>query len=165
MSTDFQLELLDGPRADVFVACATEPPVGLIEAIDECGLGAVGDLPNLPHDDDRLRRIIAGCSAVVTVPPVPEAPLRVARALALPICADVPVDLVPARSQIPAYGFFIGRLERDFAHAREAIRAAAGRAAGTASCGSTTDCIALMSRASAKELDFSSSTRHSWSRT
>lgn len=132
MSTDFQLELLDGPRADVYVACAAEPPVGLIDEIDKSGLRAIGDLPNLQHDEDRLRRIMSGCSAVITVPPVPEAPLRIARALALPICTDVPVGLVPTRSRIPAYGFFIGRLERDFAHAREAIRAAVEQAAGTA---------------------------------
>ena len=114
----------------MFVAGQHDPPAELIQRLDERGLRGVGDLPDLDPDEERLRRIMGGCAAVVAVPPVPEAVLRVADELRLPVHPDLPATISRSPERIPAYAFFIGRLERDFTQARAAVRSAVEDAAG-----------------------------------
>src|SRR5439155_21318147 len=111
------------PRVDVYLACAGIPPADLVRRCDERGLRAVGDLPDLPPDDDRVRRIMSGCQLVVAVPPVPEAVVRIAGKLGIPVHGDIPPGGKVAAGRMPPYAFFIGLLERDFSDAAVAMRA------------------------------------------
>lgn len=130
MTAGFRLEIHSDPRPDVFVTGPDGPPADLIQRLDERGLRAIGDLPGLEPDDERLRRIMGGCVAVAAVPPASAVVLRIAEELRLTVHPDAPVTLARRPDRIPPYAFFIGRLERDFAQARAAIRTAVEDAAG-----------------------------------
>lgn len=197
-SESFELEILTPERADVFVACPAggAVPWQVVRRLDESCVRAIADARDSEPDGRRVRRIIAGCSALVAVLPhrgdeacstSPELVEQVSAAaeLGLPILilreqgvracvgefggghglqlGDAPPIMV-SRGQVygPAwyvgqggfkeesclpfeqflaaalkrggrgrpYAFFVGRLERDFAHAREAVRAAVESEAG-----------------------------------
>jgi hypothetical protein len=99
----------------------------------------VGPLPGDADDAERVRFILSGCSGAVIVPPNPPAEAT-ALALEVPrltVLAGAPIDLDPfqeavlrGRGRMRPYAFLVGRLERDFRQAREAIRAAVEGAAG-----------------------------------
>jgi len=128
MSEGFRLDLLGGTRADVYLA--REQPE-LVCELDECGFSVAGDLPGLPHDDERLRRILCSCSAAIAPEPS-DTVARIAAELDIPVYANASREITPNPSRIRPYAFLIGRLERDFTHAREAIRAAVESEAGIA---------------------------------
>lgn len=197
-SESFELEILTPERADVFVAypAGGTIPWQVVRRLDESCVRAIADARDSEPDGRRVRRIIAGCSALVAVLPhradetsstSPELVEQVSAAaeLGLPILilreqgvrtsvvefggghglqfGDAP-PIIVGRGQVygPAwyaeqgsfegesrlafeqfvtaalkhggrgrpYAFFVGRLERDFAHAREAIRAAVESEAG-----------------------------------
>jgi hypothetical protein len=124
----------------------------LVRALDGDGVRVVGASPEADE------RVLGTCAGLVAVTPAGEAAIRdVRRAAALGLAVAVleepgvdagvdgsrlasPEDAVawsrarlPQQTEaIPPYAFLIGRLERDFAHAREAIRTAVEREAGIA---------------------------------
>lgn len=139
MSETFTLEIFTPAKSEVFLACDREVPWAVVRALDAAGHRVVGDLDNLESDARRLRRIMASCSSVVVPAGAASASaVRQARAVAtelqLPVLSGAPgpEDLPRVRSGggIPPYAFMIGRLERDFTHARDALRAAVEGAAG-----------------------------------
>lgn len=132
MSEAFKLDLFIETKADVFLSCADEARDELVRKLDERGFCVVGDLADLPHDDERVRRIMSSCSAVIAPEPRPEAVGRIASELGIPLHPDVTREIAPDPLRMRPYAFLIGRLERDFAHAREAIRAAVESEAGIA---------------------------------
>jgi hypothetical protein len=133
----FSLEIVAPGQADVYLAC-DEPqvPWDVVAQLDRAGIRVVGDLPGLAPDAGRLRRIVAGCAGVLAVPPAAVPPaIDGLPLLALEPGAPAGLDgflpaLRQARHPGRAYAFMIGRLERDFRHAREAMRAAVEAEAG-----------------------------------
>jgi hypothetical protein len=141
----FHLELLGAPRPDVYVSGEGETAGRLVRALDADGFRVVSAV-------DDVRRVMAECSGVAAHGLGVRNDLRVAAELGLPVAlvgaAPIPLaegfvtddadaaaawlrDRVPTGSQpVLPYAFLIGRLERDFAHAREAIRSAVEREAG-----------------------------------
>ncbi len=130
-ASQFKLDIFTPERADVYVACPPEDArfLPLVEALDRASIRAIGDVAGLVADAERIRRIVSGCAGVLAVSP-DDPELAIGVELGLPTClADDPLDgfLAAVRNahKMPRpYGFYIGRLERDFAHAREAIRTA-----------------------------------------
>ena len=131
MSEAFRLDLFSETKADVYLSCTGDLREH-VQQLDERGYCVVGDLPDLPHDDDRVRRIMSGCSAVVVPDPRPDAVTGIAAELEIPVYSDAAAEIAPEPSRMRPYAFLIGRLERDFAHAREAIRFAVENEAGIA---------------------------------
>ena len=135
----FKLEIDHGAKANVYLAASADVPWELVASLDAAGLRVVGDLPGLPPDEDRIRRIMNGCAALI-VPagdasrPEVETAARIAAELGVTQHRLRPGEVVPALERDAAfaqpYAFFVGRLERDFTLAREAIRAAVEREAG-----------------------------------
>lgn len=126
MREGFRLDLVGGTHADVYLP--REQPE-LVRELDDRGFCVVSDLPGLPHDDERVRRIMSSCSAMIAPEPS-DAVARIAVELDIPVYPDASREITPDPTRIRPYAFLIGRLERDFAHAREAIRAAVENEAG-----------------------------------
>lgn len=131
MTEDFELDISVPWKADVYVDVSNgdDVPWPDIAQLDQAGIRSIADLPDARYDDERVRRIMSGCSAVMTDQP---STMRLAEDLMLPIHDSVGavVTSVAASTRIRPYAFLIGRLERDFAHAREAMRVAVEREAG-----------------------------------
>jgi hypothetical protein len=138
----FALEICMSARADVYLLATgdAEPPWDLVRYFDEARIRVVGDLPGLKPDAERIRRIVGGCAGIVGGG---DAAACLAAEAGLPLCplsVDGGADeaaltrfcaaVVTSSPRILPYAFMIGRLERDFTHAREAIRAAVEREAG-----------------------------------
>src|SRR5581483_6857164 len=116
-------------------APADAVPWPLVEELDRAAIRVVTDLAGAPADPARVRRILRGCAGVVWagaprpaglddwLPPVQLDPRG-------GVLADFCAAVLGERARIRPYAFFIGRLERDFRHAREAIRAAVEAEAG-----------------------------------
>jgi hypothetical protein len=107
--------------------------------VDEAGICLVGDLQGPERDDARVRRIMSACSGLVMVAsqePSPEVlrAMSIGTDLGIPIHEVRPDDAVPdLKSDVNPmrpYAFVVGRLERDFTLARQAIRVAVERDAG-----------------------------------
>ena len=130
MADDFELEIFAPSRADVYVDVSDgNVPWSVVEQLDQSGIRSIGDLADADPDDDRVRRIMSGCSAVMTDRPPTR---RIAEALTLPVVDRVDVGVTGAvtSTRIPPYAFLIGRLERDFSHVCQAMRVAVEREAG-----------------------------------
>ena len=135
----FKLEIQHGAKADVYLAASADVPWDLVASLDAARLRVVGDLPGMAPDEDRVRRIMSGCAALVSAAgdasrPEVEAAARIAAELGVNQHRLQPGEIVPGLEREVAcaqpYAFFVGRLERDFTLAREAIRAAVEREAG-----------------------------------
>jgi hypothetical protein len=136
----FELEILTPGRADVFLAAGDAAvPWPVVEQLDRAGVRVVGPLPNCVDDAEQARVILRGCSGAVIVPPNPQTE-AIALDLGVPhltVLPGTPVDpdslpgaLLGDRACLRPYAFMVGRLERDFRQARDAIRAAVESAAG-----------------------------------
>lgn len=125
-TSGFVVELLDGLRGDVLLDPADET---LAAALAARGWRASADVEGAAPEPARAARLLAPCSALVGRAPAP-ALLEAARAGGVPHHHGLPDTLAPRPGALPAYAFFIGRLERDFVQAREALRAAVLREAG-----------------------------------
>jgi hypothetical protein len=135
----FKLEIDHGAKANVFLAVSADVPWDLVTSLDAAGLRVVGDLPGLPLDEDRIRRIMNGCAALI-VPAGEAAGSEVEMAARIAAEVGLTQHRLRAGEALPGlhreaagaqpYAFFVGRLERDFTLAREAIRAACEREAG-----------------------------------
>src|SRR6266545_6454364 len=136
----FELEIFAPGRVDVFLAAGDEAvPWPIVEQLDRAGIRVVGPLPDDVDDSERVRFTMRGCSGAVIIPPSPQAE-AIALDLGIPhrtVAPDTPIDLEPflkavlrGRDRIRSYAFLIGRLERDFSQARDAIRSAVEAAAG-----------------------------------
>lgn len=115
----FTLELLEPGGADVYVDGPV--PEEVIAALDRAGLRAI-------NGDERAR------GSAVAVLDVHAGTARVGSDTRTSGDLDGLVQWLVARVAsarvIPAYAFFVGRLERDFVQARSAVRAAVTREAG-----------------------------------
>ena len=136
---DVAVEVLSPVRADVFLHGEPREPwrVPLISYLDRAGIRVIGDIPGLEPDTERMRRIAGTCAGCISVgadpPPIPHLQLpHLGRQLSDQTCRSLDdfIAGLPDKPPIPAYAFMIGRLERDFAHAREAFRAAVEKEAG-----------------------------------
>lgn len=136
----FELEILAPGRADVFLASADAAvPWPLVERLDRAGIRVVGPLPDCAGDSEQMRSVMNGCFGTVIVSMNPQAE-AIALDLGLPyltVLPGVPVDLDPFQEAVlkgggrmRPYAFLVGRLERDFRQARDAIRAAVEGTAG-----------------------------------
>jgi hypothetical protein len=135
MSPTFTLQIFEPGAADVLLGGPrADAPWPIVERLDRAGIRVLAD--DGRGGDQHLRSVLRGCSGLVTSPAVPGAladrwpPLRLE-----PGAAPADVDRFAAAVRevadcIRAYAFFIGRLERDFRHAREALRAAVESEAG-----------------------------------
>lgn len=138
MPADFTLEIFTPAMADVYLACAeSQIPWSVVERLDRAGVRVVGDACGLAPDDERLRRMLGKCSGVVAVPPAGVPRTDAGDLPVLTVSSDTATDLdrfiaavLRPRDRICAYAFMIGRLERDFRHARDAIRIAVEAEAG-----------------------------------
>jgi hypothetical protein len=115
----FRLEFLEPGGADVYVEGGA--PADVLEALDRAGLRAV-------NGDERAKD-----TAVATLD-LEGGTARLGREVHRAGEADALVawlvERLPSAPVIPSYAFFVGRLERDFAQARSAIRAAVEAEAG-----------------------------------
>ena len=143
--TQFEIEIDGGAIADVYFECSeAETPWEVVEALDAGSIRAVrwaaGHSLRSRTASDTLRAgKLRGCSGLVCVSPEAEIAIE-ARQLGLPVLTVPGATaagleafrdaVVRFRCTSRLYGFYIGRLERDFAHAREAIRCAVEAAAG-----------------------------------
>lgn len=115
----FTLELLEPGGSDVYVEGPA--PADMVEALDRAGLRAV-------NGDERARETsvavldVAGCTVRLGG--------ETHRASNPDALVRWLVGRLPSVAVIPTYAFFVGRLERDFAQARNAIRAAVEEEAG-----------------------------------
>ncbi|HEV7240483.1 MAG TPA: hypothetical protein VGQ36_14690 [Thermoanaerobaculia bacterium] len=132
MRDELKLDLFTETSADVFLSGSAEERSELVQKLDERGFCVIGDFPDLPQDEDRMRRIMSSCSAVVAPAPRLEEVERIASELRIPVYSDAAPEIAPDPSRMRPYAFLIGRLERDFAQAREAIRIAVENEAGIA---------------------------------
>ena len=165
MSGHFTLEIGGAARADVFLACADQDPSiwPVVKRFDEAGVCVVGEGPLADAVPERAAAIARACAGVAVVMPAAGAapdvmarirghidlaaqsgqPLAILEtgAGAAPITAAIEAVAAAAvnASVVRPYAFFIGRLERDFTHARAAIRAAVEREAGIACLWSDSD--------------------------
>jgi len=136
----FTPEIDDGAKADVYLASAGEVPWDVVAVLDAAGVRVVGDVPGLPRDEARIRRIVSGCDALITTGNGQSTDVdtasRISAELGLPhlvLERGAPLPEIMRRgARARPYAFFVGRLERDFTLAREAIRAAIEREAGIA---------------------------------
>ena len=197
-SNGFKLEIFTPEKADVYTAYPAGAPVlwPIVRRMDQLCIRAITDVSDAEPDEQRVRRIMAGCSALVAVLPyraseacttIPTlvGKVRLGAELRLPtlifmedgVCAVIhesvhdlnlqfgdaasiavgrgqvygPIlyseqsdfseerlslfgqflaAVLQEKARIRPYAFFIGRLERDFTHAREAIRVAVEAEAG-----------------------------------
>jgi hypothetical protein len=199
MHTDgFSIQIFTPEKADVYVSypAGALVPWPIVKRLDQSWIRAITGVSISGSDDQCLRRIMGGCSALVvllpyrrlepsTTLPALVGEVRLAAELGLPIlifreqgvraeihqslnelnlrlgdstpisvgCGQVHGTILYSeqnefsegsfplfdqflaavlqdRVRIPQYAFFIGRLERDFTHAREAIRIAVEAEAG-----------------------------------
>jgi hypothetical protein len=115
----FTVELLERGRGDVYIDGGA--PEGLVEALDEAGFRAV-------NGDERAKDSCVGVlDADGTTVRLGDTTRRAADPRELVQWLVERAQFGPA---VPTYAFFVGRLERDFAQAREAIRAAVEAEAG-----------------------------------
>lgn len=137
---EFEIEIGVRALADVYFECdETQTTWAIVEALDASRIRAVrwtaDRTVRLRPSFEKLR----GCSGLVCASPDQDTALE-ARRLGLPILSlsdraatrleefrDAVIAL-PCTSRL--YAFYIGRLERDFVQAREAIRVAVESAAG-----------------------------------
>jgi hypothetical protein len=166
MSDDrFMVEIAGRSRADIFLACADDETSiwPLVKQLDEWRVCVVGELPQPEANGDRGAVIAAACGGTLAVLPAaepkPEVSPRIGAHIdragrsgqpALVIRPDdseaqvrhaiqTVVEQAARWTTARPYAFFIGRLERDFLHARAAIRAAVEREAGIACLWSDSD--------------------------
>src|SRR5579862_3489944 len=134
IESQFEIEIDAEAIADVyFDGSEAETPWNVVEALDAGSIRAFRwtagrSLPARPPSG-KLR----GCSGLVCASPDEETAIE-ARRLGLPVLTCASPDsakleafrnaVVAFRCTSRLYGFYIGRLERDFAQAREAIRCA-----------------------------------------
>ena len=138
--SDFKLEIFSPGRADVYLAAEdARVPWDVVEQLDRSGIRVVGPVPDVILEAEQIRLILRGCSGLVTAFPCCNSGWRKANPNLplLDIHAEAPIDLAGFQEvvlgesdRIRPYAFMIGRLERDFRHAREAIRVAVEGAAG-----------------------------------
>lgn len=115
----FRLELLEPGGSDVYVDGLA--PIEVVEALDRAGLRAVnGD----PRTRDSCVAVLDLASGTVRLG---EETHQASNTEAL---VRWLVERRPTAPAVPSYAFFVGRLERDFAQAREAVRAAVEQEAG-----------------------------------
>ena len=135
----FKLDIDHGARAEVYLATPGDVPWDLVAGLDAAGLRVVGDLPGLPPDEDRVWRIMSGCGALLiaaddAASPGLQSAARIATELGVAQyrlrAGETPPEVHREAPRALPYAFFVGRLERDFTLAREAIRAAVEREAG-----------------------------------
>ena len=161
MAESLGLELLGRERGDVYLAGGGAERCRLAaRAVPTPELVRVVAPPSdAVAEDGLIRTAMVGCAAVVNGYEATDAELRVASALAVPVCEgdDLVWDCI-----VPAFAFVVCRLERDFAHAREAIRTAVESARrGSRASGRTTAGTAPQSRALSTGPGCSSATRPS----
>ena len=144
MNWRFRLEIFAPGKADVFLASAeSEIPWAVVEQLDRVGIRVVGELSGVVPCRERMRLLMCGCSGLVTPVPRPTFASLATSADEVPgiprleIPPETPADVdafsaVVLRDgeRIRPYAFLIGRLERDFRHARDAIRASVECEAG-----------------------------------
>ena len=72
----FQIRINKDERADVYLSCSWRPDAGqdilwlLVKELDQARIRVVGDVPDLPEqDDNRIERIMRACSGFVVVLP------------------------------------------------------------------------------------------------
>jgi hypothetical protein len=138
MSAPFELEINEPGKADVFLAAAeNDIPWTLVERFDRAGICVVADLGGEPRDPSRLRRILRGCAGVLVSQAAGLAGLEdVLPAHRLTVGAASAEEesfrtaVHEERRRVRPYAFLVGRLERDFRHARDAIRVAVQTEAG-----------------------------------
>ena len=115
----FAVELLEPGGVDVYVDGPA--PTELIAALDRAGLRAV-------NGDERTK------GTAPAVLDVLDGTVRLGEETHRPSDPEALVEWLvarlPAAAAMPSYAFFVGRLERDFAQARSAIRAAVEEEAG-----------------------------------
>lgn len=138
MSTEFTLEIFEPGKVDVFVGgSGSELPVTVLETLDRARIRVIGEPAGRVIDTERRRVLQQRCAGIISASPevVDDSDRRAPRPW-LPVDADpkATADFVAAvlddKHTIRSYAFFIGRLERDFSHARQAIRAAVEAEAG-----------------------------------
>jgi hypothetical protein len=161
----FTVEIGGRSRVDIFLTC-TEGDTSiwpLVKQFDQAGVCVVGEVPGSESTPERGAAIASACGGTVAVLPSVDsgvegiaritAHVDRARDTGQPALVIHPGDneaqvrgaienvLEQAAGQAIArpYAFFIGRLERDFSHARAAIRAAVEREAGIACLWSDSD--------------------------
>ena len=165
MTDAFSLEIGGAARADVFLACADGDPSiwPVVRRFDEAGVCVVGEVTHADLVPERAAAIARACAGVAAVmPPASASPDVFARirthidraaesgqplvilkpedeASAIAAAIDNVIASSVNSSVVRPYAFFIGRLERDFTHARSAIRAAVEREAGIACLWSDSD--------------------------
>jgi hypothetical protein len=136
----FHLEVLAPWKTDVFLAVTgSAVPWSIIEQLDQIRIRAIGPAPDSAPEEKQLRTIMGGCSGAMSVSHSREVE-AIALELGIPFLvvgdlttvdpADFRTALPNHSDRTPSYAFLIGRLERDFRQAREAISAAVERAAG-----------------------------------
>jgi hypothetical protein len=135
----FEIEVTAGPAADVHVDATVPIPETIVAALDARHIRAIAPVAVPTSRTAAAAPTLHGCSGVVCAAPDDETAVA-ATALGLPcIAADVTSPsaiedfcraVLAHHCAVRRYAFFIGRLERDFALAREAIRAAVEDAAG-----------------------------------
>ena len=166
MSDDrFTVEIGGRSRVDIFLACADGDTAiwPLAKQVDQSGACAVGEVPGAGSVADRGAVIASACAGMVAVLPSAEssdeeiarirAHVARAREAGQPLLVidaddhdaqvrgaiDNVIEQASGRTTARPYAFFIGRLERDFSHARAAIRAAVEGEAGIACLWSDSD--------------------------
>jgi hypothetical protein len=136
----FEIEIGSGALADVYFDCdEAQTPWTIVEALDASRIRAVRWIGDPAFGPRPLSEKLLGCSGLVCTAGSQETAME-ARRLGLPILciSDLPAmrleefrdAVIALRCTSRLYAFYIGRLERDFAHAREAIRIAVESAAG-----------------------------------
>ena len=135
MSDSFKLEILAPGRADVFLDSDDgDIPWPVIEKLDKAEIRVIGALPGSKPNEEWIRSVLGGCAGLVTTmpdsaitqaPPITGEPVDMARLI---VSSDTPADLsdfldavLNEDNRIRPYAFMIGRMERDFRQAREAI--------------------------------------------
>ncbi|MDF0674754.1 MAG: hypothetical protein P0120_10535 [Nitrospira sp.] len=140
MTAPFEVEIGIGPLSDVYFDCdETLIPWGVVEALDVRHIRAVGSFTDRPRRIHNAATRLRGCSGLVCASLNTEI-AEVAREQGLPVLAisdqsSANLDefcraVVAHPCTVRSYAFYIGRLERDFVHAREAIRVAVESEAG-----------------------------------
>lgn len=144
MNAAFKLEILAPGKADVFLDADDEDiPWPVVEQLDQADIRVIGKLPGSKPGDAWIRSVLGGCAGLVTARPGPvipqlspakDEPVHMAR---LVVSSETSADLgsflaavLKSDNRIRPYAFMIGRMERDFRQAREAIGAAVESAAG-----------------------------------
>jgi len=140
---ELRLEILGPAKANLYLALANTNavPWAVVRQLDALGMRVGADLPGLRPDPGRVRRLVDQSAGVIGDEPealqaaleagIPTCRLALRTELPQPELTEFCEAVLRAQtSRIPPYAFFIGRLERDFAHAREAIGVAVEGEAG-----------------------------------